>query len=73
MIGDRYIRRLEKGVCYYGPWEIQYAPESFIRACDAYMWTHKDYDGDEDNRHGRGSSVQDCLGTIHDYEDGEES
>lgn len=34
----------------------------------AYTYTHKDYDGDEDNRYGFGATIEACKQEIDDYE-----
>lgn len=35
-------------------------------AC-AFQWVHKDYDGDEDNRHGSEASYEDCYRAIDEW------
>lgn len=39
----------------------------------AYMFTHKDYDGPEDRRHGYGKSIEDCKEQIDEIEESYEN
>ena len=55
----------------YRGYEIEYEPRSYIPTNLSWTFTHKDYDGPEDRRHGRRGDIQQCVEAINSLEDEE--
>jgi hypothetical protein len=49
----------------YHDYEIYLNPD-WVTSFDRWVYVHKDYDGDEDSRHGTGFSAEDCKEQIDD-------
>lgn len=69
----RYDLEVKSGSSWkYGKWLIYYDPPPIpTRNCD-YHFTHDDYDGEGDPRHGHAASVADAVSEINCIEDEED-